>query len=206
MNKINLILKDVVKKNLQQTRETKLRESLEILKNKEGKDLIESYLDLTIKLLKEGYKTNEIHQQLNEQENIMDKLKNFDYLGEFKSTMWDTIKEMCIYWILTFIFKDMKKSTAMNISRLVTNITPLMLLRPFKDLEYCQKYGPELIDGILEVAGRYFMEKISGAEPENETWLQILSVGLGNELGSLIQKTDTGETIANKVCPLIHKN
>lgn len=206
MNKINLTLKEVVKKNLQQTRGEKLKESLNTLNNKEGKELIESYLDTTVKLMREGYKINEIHEQLNEQESIMDKLKNFDYLGEFKSTMWETIKEMCIYWILTYIFKDMKKSTAMNISRLVTNITPLMLLRPFKNLKYCEQYGPELIDGILEVAGRYFMEKMTGAKPENETWLQILSVGLGNELGSIIQKTDTGEIIAKKVCPLLHKS
>lgn len=206
MNKINLTLEEVVKKNLQQTRDEILKESLNALKDKEGKHLIESYLNTTSKLMTEGYDINEIHKHLNEQENVMDKLKNFDYLGEFKSTMWDTIKEMSVYWILTFIFKDMKKSTAMNISRLLTNITPLMLLRPFKNLKYCEQYGPELIDGVLEVAGRYFMEKMTGAKPENETWLQILSVGLGNQLGSIIQKTDTGEIISKKVCPLIHKS
>lgn len=206
MNKINLTLKEVVNRNLQQTRGEKLKESLNILNNKEGKQLIETYIETTAKLMREGYKINEIHEQLNEQEAILDKFKNFDYFGELEGTLWETIKEMSVYWILTFIFKNMDKSTAMNISRILTNITPFMLLRPFKNLEYCNKYGPELIDGILEVAGRYFMEKVTGAKPENETWLQILSVGLGNELGSIIQKTDTGEIIAKKVCPMLHKS
>jgi len=205
MKKVNIDIKNVVLKNLNETRELKLINSYYKIKDKKGQELVESFMNTSIKLMNDGYTLDEINLILFEQantENISNALKNVDWIGGLTSTLKSSLKEMVIYSILTAL--GFKKDNAMLISSFMKDMTPLDLLRPFKDKSHCIQYGPKVIDALLEAIARWGGRKITGSPTEHESWKDIFSMIVGNTVGTIIEKSDTSETIAKKLCPIIH--
>jgi len=204
MSKISLDIKNIIHVNLLESRKDKIQMYYKKLNNMQGKEYIHEYIKINNRLINEGYTMDEINEVTIDPKLSLDKLKNMDLSQIATSSFMDTIKEMCVYWILTIIFPKMDKSLAKNISRFWTNVGLLDILRPFKNKDYCLKYGPNLLDGLLEVMIRYSAEKITGVNSENQSWFDIGNVFLGNLAGTIVKETDTSEMLSKKICPLIH--
>jgi hypothetical protein len=61
------------------------------------------------------------------------------------------------------------------------------------------------MDAFLEAIVRWGGRALTGQEAKNETWGDVVTTILGNTVGTIIEKSDTSETLVNKLCPLIHK-
>jgi len=205
MKNINIDIKNAVSKSLNENRESKLINSYYKIKDKKGEELIESFMKTSFKLMNDGFTLDEINLILFEQDNtanISNALKNVDWIGGLTSTLKSSLKEMVIYSILTSL--GFKKDNAMLISSFMKDMTPLDLLRPFKDKSNCIQYAPKVIDALLEAIARWGGRKITGSPTEHESWKDIFSMIVGNTVGTIIEKSDTSETIAKKLCPMIH--
>jgi hypothetical protein len=206
MKNINVDIKRIVHKNLNETRELKMYNSYYKLRNKKGDELFDSFMKTSIGLMNEGYELEEINKFLFEIEvpsSITDKIKDVDWKGGMTDALVSSLKEMAYYWVLTAI--GFKHSNAMLISSFIKDLTILDVLRPFKDKQNCINYGPKLMDAFLEAIVRWGGRALTGQEAKNETWGDVVTTILGNTVGTIIEKSDTSETLVNKLCPLIHK-
>jgi hypothetical protein len=206
MKKIQLNISEIVYKNLNESRENKLYNSFYNLKDKKGDDLVYSFMNTSINLMNEGYDFDDINNFLYEIEapkDLLNKVKDIDWKGGMTDALMDSLKEMAYYWILTSL--GFTGSTTTIISGLLADLSIVDVLRPFKNKQYCIQYAPKVLDSVLEHLGRWAARKLTGQEAKHETWGDILSMGLGNVLGTIIEKSDTSETIANKLCPMVHK-
>jgi hypothetical protein len=206
MKNINIDIKRIVHKNLNETRELKMYNSYYKLRNKKGDELFDSFMETSIKLMNEGYDVDEINSFLFEDmlpSSLSDKINDIDWKGGMTDALVSTLKEMAYYWILTAL--GFKHSNAMLISSFIKDLTILDVLRPFKDKQNCINYGPKLMDAFLEAIVRWGGRKLTGLDAKNETWGDVLTSYIGNTVGTIIEKSDTSETLVKKLCPLIHK-
>lgn len=214
MNTIKLEIKNIVKSNLQEKRNEKFYESFMKLKNIEDGNLLgEQFMQTSINLMREGYTIDDIENFLNEIENpipgITDKVKSaagdVNWSGMFKESMYSSAKEYVIKWMLDYI--GLSKSApglSTTLSQFFADVSPLDLIRPFKNEQYCNQYLPEVVDGILEVIVRYLGGKVTGTDRNNYEWGGAPSVAIGNAFGAAIKESNISETISTQLCKIIH--
>lgn len=205
MKNVKLDIKKIVSKNLRESRDEILYNSYYKIKDKKGDELVNSFMETSVKLMNEGYEIEEINNFLFEDvlpSSLTNKIQDIDWKGGLTDAMVSTMKEMAYYWVLTAI--GLKHSTAMTVSSLIKDLTVLDVLRPFKDKQNCITHGPKLMDAILEALVRWAGRSLTGQEAKNETWGDVFTSFIGNTVGTMIEKTDTSETIANKLCPMLH--
>jgi hypothetical protein len=207
MKTIKLDIKNIVKSNLQEKRNERFYESFQKLKNIEDKSLLgEQFMQTSFNLMKEGYDIDDIEMFLNEIENplagVTDKV---DWSGMLKDSLYSSAKEYVIKWVLDYVGLSSKlPGLSTTLSQFFADYSPLDLLKPFKNAEYCSQYLPDMIDGVLEVIVRYLGGKITGTNRTNYEWKGAPSVAIGNLFGDAIRKSNVSETISGQLCKMIH--
>ena len=214
MNTIKLEIKNIVKSNLQEKRNEKFYESFMKLNKIEDKNLLgEQFMHTSINLMKEGYTIDDIENFLNEIENplsgITDKIKGgaekVDWSGMMKDSLYSSAKEYIIKWMLDYV--GVSKSApglSTTLAQFFADVSPLDLIRPFKNEQYCNQYLPDVVDGILEVIVRYLGGKVTGTDRDNYEWGGAPSVAIGNAFGDAIKKSNVSETLSTQLCKIMH--
>lgn len=205
MNTIKVNIKDIVRKNLisESNKTNFLNESFEKIKDYKGHVLVEKYIETSISLLNEGFEFEEIENYLNEIDNPLNALGDkVDWGGMFKESLYSSAKEYIIKFILNYIGVGPGIST--TLSQFFADVTPMDLLRPFKNVEYCNTYLPKIMNGVLEVIVRYLGSKITGTDRNDYEWSGVGNVGLGNMFGEAIRESNMSKTISDKLCKVIH--
>ncbi len=214
MNTIKLDIKNIVKSNLQEKRNERFYESFQKLNKLEDKSLLgEQFMQTSLNLMKEGYSIDDIENFLNEIENplsgITDKIKGstekVDWSGMMKDSLYSSAKEYVIKWVLDYVgLSSRLPGLSTTLSQFFADYSPLDLLKPFKNAQYCSQYLPDMIDGVLEVIVRYLGGKITGTNRTNYEWGGAPSVAIGNLFGDAIRKSNVSETISGQLCKMIH--
>ncbi len=205
MKNIQIDVKNIVKKNLNEHYESKLNSSYSVLNEQHGANVIYNFINISKGLLEEGYTIKDIENFLNEEMSLptsLEQLKNINWNGPVKETLLSSLREMVIYSILTS-FK-VREDVAFVIASFMADIPPLNYIRPFKNRAYCDKYMPSLVDAMIEALLRYAGRKITGAKPKNETILDVISMIGGNLGGELTRNSNAGEFITKYLCDYIH--
>jgi hypothetical protein len=204
MNTIKLEIKNIVKSNLEEKRKEKFNSSFQKLREIKDKSLLgEQFMQTSLNLMREGYEIEDIESYLNEVDNPLDGLKDkVDWSGMFKDSLYSTAKEYIIKWLLDYIGFGPNIST--TLAQFFADYSPLDLLKPFKNEQYCNQYLPDMIDGILEVTVRYLGGKVTGTNRTNYEWGGAPSVAIGNLFGSAIEKSNISQTMSTQLCKLIH--
>ena len=208
---MELNLNKKLKEELLSIRRNRLYESLSELKDIEDNDfLIVQYLTKTGKLLDEGYSIEEVQQV---SENIFtDKLTQG--AGAVAGDVWSNtnildalfggglgmIKEQIIRWVLTQL--GVGKGAANAMAAALEQMDPRDLLRVFKTPELCTQKMPAISDAVMAGIRGYlqFGEKSVGLNVADQG-----KSALGNIVDELIQQSNLGETIGNKLCGAIWK-
>lgn len=206
-NTLNIILKE----ELLNIRKNKLQESLSILEDIEDKDFFfHSYINLSAKLLDEGYEIEEIEMV---SENIFtDKLKQG--AGDVAGDIWGStnildalfggglgmIKEQIIRWVLVQL--GVGKGAANFLAAALEQTDPRELLRIFKSKEFCVAGMPKISDGIMAGIIRYLQFGEDGVKLD---FKDMTKLGVGNVVDEVITQSNIGETVGNKLCELIWK-
>lgn len=204
MNTIKLEIKNIVKSNLEEKRKEKFNSSFQKLREIKDRSLLgEQFMQTSLNLMREGYEIDDIENYLNEIDNPLDGLKDkVDWSGMFKDSLYSTAKEYIIKWLLDYIGMGPVIST--TLAQFFADYSPLDLLKPFKNEQYCNQYLPDMIDGILEVTVRYLGGKVTGTNRTNYEWGGAPSVAIGNLFGDAIKKSNISETISTQLCKVIH--
>lgn len=205
MNTIKINIKDVVRKNLisESNKVNYLNESFKKIKDYKGDVLIEKYIETSVSLLNEGYEFEEIENYLNEIDNPLNALGDkVDWGGMFKESLYSSAKEYAIKFFLNYLGVNQGIST--TLAQFFADVTPIDLLRPFKNAEYCNTYLPKIMKGVLEVIVRYLGSEITGTDRNDYNWSGMASVGLGNMFGEAISESNISNTISVKLCKIIH--
>lgn len=203
-------LDKIIKEQLKKERETYLKESLDSLSDIEDNGFfLESYIDLTVQLMNEGYDIKEI--EVVAEQGIMDKLTSG--AGAIAKDTWDstnvlqtllggsmsTIKEQMINWLLVTL--GMGKGAANFMAAFLADYDIRDLLLMFKSKEHCMQQAPKVSDSLMEAVVRYLQFG------EKETYIKqdYVKLGVGNMFGEIIRNSNIGETVANKFCGIIWK-
>ena len=204
MNTIKLEIKNIVKSNLEEKRKEKFNSSFQKLREIKDRSLLgEQFMQTSLNLMREGYEIDDIENYLNEIDNPLDGLKDkVDWSGMFKDSLYSTAKEYIIKWLLDYI--GMGPGISTTLAQFFADYSPLDLLKPFKNEQYCNQYLPDMIDGILEVTVRYLGGKVTGTNRTNYEWGGAPSVAIGNLFGDAIKKSNISETISTQLCKVIH--
>lgn len=204
MNTIKLEIKNIVKSNLEEKRKEKFNSSFQKLREIKDRSLLgEQFMQTSLNLMREGYEIDDIENYLNEIDNPLDGLKDkVDWSGMFKDSLYSTAKEYIIKWLLDYI--GFGPNTSTTLAQFFADYSPLDLLKPFKNEQYCNQYLPDMIDGILEVTVRYLGGKVTGTNRTNYEWGGAPSVAIGNLFGDAIKKSNISETISTQLCKVIH--
>ena len=202
MNNIKLDIKKIVSENLQKTRKQRLEESFNHIKDiKDVETLYSQILYTSSNLIEEGYEIEEVESIVNgltEQGIIdsalggMEDLKNKDWSGDVKSGLWSAAKEYVINYFVTAL--GIKNETfSRTISVILANMSPLEILKPFKNSQYCTQYMPKLTGSVLEA----FASSIIG----NDNAVKNVS---RNILMDTFSKSNINQVMANDICKIIH--
>jgi len=205
MNTIKLNIKEIVQNNLisEMNRRDYLNESFVKIKDFRGDKLINEYMKTSVTLMNEGFTFEEIETHINEIDNPLDKLDGkVDWGGMFKDSLYSSAKEYAIKWILNYIGVGPQIST--SLAQFFAEVTPLDLLRPFKNEQYCTMYLPKIMNGALEVIVRYLGAKMTGTDRTNYEWSGLGSVGVGNLFGEAIKESKVGKAMSDKLCKVLH--
>lgn len=214
MNTIKLEIKNIVKSNLQEKRNERFYEIFMELHKLEDKSLLgEQFMQTSINLMSEGYTADDIENFLNEIENplsgITDKvkgdIKNYDFGGAFKESLYTSAKEYAIKWVLDYVgISRTLPNLSTSLAQFFANVSVKDLLKPFKNEAYCIQYMPNILDGVLVVVARYLSGSVAGTDRNNYEWKGSPSVLAGNMLGQVIKDSKMAESLAKPLCKIIH--
>jgi hypothetical protein len=207
MKTIKLDIKNIVKSNLQEKRNERFYESFQKLKNIEDKNMLgEQFMQTSLNLMKEGYDIDDIEMFLNEIENPLAGMTDkVDWSGMLKDSLYSSAREYIIKWILDYVGLSSKlPGLSTSLAQFFADRTPLELLKPFKNEQYCIQSLPGIIDGLLEVSVRYLGGKVTGTDRTNYEWKGAPSVAIGNLFGAAIKESNISETISTQLCKMIH--
>jgi hypothetical protein len=160
MKEIKLNIKEIVNENLNNKRNEILEKHFEDIDFYSTEKIINEHINKTIMLLNEGYDLNELDQYMGKANDAIKSVvgPNINYGDMFKDSMYSMAKEFAIKWILDFIGFSPSMST--YLAQGMADLSYKDVLYPFKNKEYCIKYGPNLLDAILEVIVRKYGHKL----------------------------------------------
>jgi len=193
-------LKTKIKETLLEERKRKLEEAFsEVEDIRDDSFKVERIFSIAGKLLEEGYTIEEI--------DVKGELEKIDWKSAMGDAAINTAKEYIIRFILKEVF-GAGAGFSTTAAQFFANYNPLNLLKPFKSMETCMSSEgmPALIDGLLTVMLRYIAAGEIGAD-RNDYSIGIkagVSSYAGNMLGQVIKESNISETLADKVCKLIH--
>jgi hypothetical protein len=201
MNNIKLDIKKIVSENLQKTRKKRLEESFNHIKDiKDVETLYSQILHTSSNLIEEGYEFEEVEtvvNSLNEQGIIdtvlggMEDLKNKDWAGDVKTGLWSAAKEYVINYFVSAL--GVNEFWSKELSVIFANMTPIEILKPFKNAEYCTQYMPKLSGTIVEATVAAVMGKDNAVKNISR-----------NILTEALSESNINQVLANKFCKIIH--
>jgi hypothetical protein len=207
MSTIKVNIKDVVTRTLNEERRSHLKKSYSQLNESKGEDLFKKYFIISSNLISEGYTEKEITQYLNEIDNPlnpnnwgMDKEKIAQGMTD---SIWSGAKEFVIKWACNALGFNETFSTILAQS-LSNKMTPVDLIRPFKDMSSCTASMPKVVDTISEVVIRQAGASITKTDSNNYEWSGVGSTLIGNMFGQAIEQSTFGETLGGMFCKQIH--
>ena len=201
MNNIKLDIKKIVSENLQKTRKQRLEESFNHIKDiKDVETLYSQILYTSSNLIEEGYEFEEVETVVNgltEQGIIdsalggMEDLKNKDWASDVKSGLWSAAKEYVINYFVSAL--GVNEFWSKELSVIFANMSPIEILKPFKNTQYCTQYMPKLSGTIIEATAAAVMGKDNGVKNVSR-----------NILLDAFSKSNLNQTLANELCKIIH--
>ena len=201
MNNIKLDIKKIVSENLQKTRKQRLEESFNHIKDiKDIETLYSQILYTSSNLIEEGYEFEEVETVVNgltEQGIIdsalggMEDLKNKDWASDVKSGLWSAAKEYVINYFVSAL--GVNEFWSKELSVIFANMSPIEILKPFKNTQYCTQYMPKLSGTIIEATAAAVMGKDNGVKNVSR-----------NILLDAFSKSNLNQTLANELCKIIH--
>ena len=201
MSNIKLDIKKIVSENLQKTRKQRLEESFNHIKDiKDVETLYSQILYTSSNLIEEGYEIEEVESVVNglTKEGIIDSalggmedLKNRDWAGDVKTGLWSAAKEYVINYFVSAL--GVNEFWSKELSVIFANMSPIEILKPFKNTQYCTQYMPKLSGTIIEATAAAVMGKDNGVKNVSR-----------NILLDAFSKSNLNQTLANELCKIIH--
>jgi len=201
MNNIKLDIKKIVSENLQKTRKQRLEESFNHIKDiKDVETLYSQILYTSSNLIEEGYEFEEVETIVNSltEQGIVDSalgnmedLKNRDWAGDVKSGLWSAAKEYVINYFVSAL--GVNEFWSKELSVIFANMSPIEILKPFKNMEYCTQYMPKLSGTIVEATVAAVMGKDNTVKNISR-----------NILTEALNESNINQVLANKFCKIIH--
>ena len=201
MNNIKLDIKKIVSENLQKTRKQRLEESFNHIKDiKDVETLYSQILYTSSNLIEEGYEFEEVETVVNSltEQGIIDSalggmedLKNKDWASDVKSGLWSAAKEYVINYFVSAL--GVNEFWSKELSVIFANMSPIEILKPFKNTQYCTQYMPKLSGTIIEATAAAVMGKDNGVKNVSR-----------NILLDAFSKSNLNQTLANELCKIIH--
>lgn len=201
MDNIKLDIKKIVSENLQKTRKQRLEESFNHIKDiKDVETLYSQILYTSSNLIEEGYEFEEVETVVNSltEQGIIDSalggmedLKNKDWASDVKSGLWSAAKEYVINYFVSAL--GVNEFWSKELSVIFANMSPIEILKPFKNTQYCTQYMPKLSGTIIEATAAAVMGKDNGVKNVSR-----------NILLDAFSKSNLNQTLANELCKIIH--
>lgn len=201
MNNIKLDIKKIVSENLQKTRKQRLEESFNHIKDiKDIETLYSQILYTSSNLIEEGYEIEEVESVVNglTKEGIIDSalggmedLKNRDWAGDVKTGLWSAAKEYVIKYFVGAL--GVNEFWSKELSVIFANMSPIEILKPFKNAQYCTQYMPKLAGTIIEATVAGYMGKDNAVKNISR-----------NILTEAFNESNINQVLANKLCKIIH--
>jgi hypothetical protein len=202
MKEIKLNIKDVVKRNLNETRNKILEESFnQLVLSNTKENIVEKYINVSSQLIEIGYTNDEIQSYLNEAIELpfSDKV---DYGKLIGGGIWSEVKEYAIRWILEAL--GMKGNLAQQLSIALADTNPLDLIRIFKNRQLCETHMTHIADSVVELLVRNLGGSLAG-KTLNIRSSNVGTAAVGNIVGEAIRNSNIGESIRDVMCKVIHK-
>lgn len=203
-------IKETVKKVVLEHRKMKLEETFADLREiRDINFLVESFNSSFVGLLNEGYNPNEIMEFINEADifpTSTEEFKNLDFKKIMGDALLSNVKEYVIRFVLTRVFGAGQEFSTFA-AQVFADLSPLELLKPFKDEQMCRSSMPKIADSLLEVLSRYIGGSVAGTNNRNSYGLNVTDIAsstAGNIFGEIIRDSNVGETIADKFCSVVH--
>lgn len=201
MNNIKLDIKKIVSENLQKTRKQRLEESFNHIKDiKDVETLYSQILYTSSNLIEEGYEFEEVETVVNSltEQGIIDSalggmedLKNKDWKQDVKTGLWSAAKEYVINYFVSAL--GVNEFWSKELSVIFANMSPIEILKPFKNAEYCTQYMPKLSGTIVEATVAAVMGKDNAVKNITR-----------NILTEALSESNINQVLANKFCKIIH--
>jgi hypothetical protein len=195
-------LKEKIKLTLVEERTRKLDESYAEFKDIPKESFpMEKYITISSKLLDEGYTINEI-----ESTDVSKQLNTFDWKKGMGDSAVSSSKEYVIRFVLTAVFGKEHPDLITTASQIMADISPLDMLKPFKNEQYCIQYFPKISNAILEAMVRYYGGQKLGID-RNNYGINVGGVAStlgGNFIGEIIQQSNISQVISDKFYKFIH--
>ncbi len=199
-------IKNIVSNILTEERKKRLTESFNELNDiKDGNYLIERYISITQKLVKEGYDIDEIEIPDSVKNLVPNQLKTDDVKSALSDALAISAKEYIIRFVLKEIF-GAGPSFSTYAAQLFADWNPLDLLKIFKNQQECDAAFPLLSDRLITMLVRYIASGEVGGNQNNYgvNFSGMGSTYLGNLFGEVVKESNVSETVANKFCKFIH--
>lgn len=158
MNNITVNIKNIVSENLNEVRKKKLNESFDFSDVKTKEELIHRYVETSIKLINEGYSLNDITSKLSDANSTLKDKTNLDFGDAFVESLYSTGKEFAIKWLLDYL--GFNPTLSRMLAQGLADLTIRDIILPWKNMQYCQKHMPNLLDAVLEVFVRTQASKL----------------------------------------------
>jgi hypothetical protein len=205
MNNIKLDIKKIVSENLQKTRKQRLEESFNHIKDiKDVETLYSQILYTSSNLIEEGYEFEEVETVVNSltEQGIVDKalggalgtmedLKNKDWSGDVKAGLWSAAKEYVINYFVSAL--GVNEAWSRSLSIIFADMSPIEILKPFKNEQYCTQYMPKLAGAVIEATVAGYMGKDNAVKNITR-----------NILTEALSESNTAQILSNKFCKIIH--
>ena len=201
MSNIKLDIKKIVSENLQKTRKQRLEESFNHIKDiKDVETLYSQILYTSSNLIDEGYEIEEVESVVNglTKEGIIDSalggmedLKNVDWAGDVKKGLISAAKEYVINYFVSAL--GVNETWSRSLSIIFSNMSPIEILKPFKNEKYCTQYMPKLAGTIIEATVAGYLGKDNAAKNITR-----------NILTEALNESNINQVLSNKFCKMIH--
>lgn len=188
MNNITVNIKNIVSENLNEVRKKKLNESFDFSDVKTKEELIHRYVETSIKLINEGYSLNDITSKLSDANSALKDKTNLDFSSAFTESLYSTGKEFAIKWLLDYL--GFNPTISRMLAQGLADLTIRDIILPWKNMQYCQKHMPNLLDAVLEVWVRNEGSKIFRRDKTKERDAEELRKQRDSEILRSVDKSN----------------
>lgn len=220
MKEVKLLIKEELRKV---QRQEHIINVYSPLKESTEDKIISDYINITSKLLDEGYRYEELDIIL--EGDLYDRVKSgfksglegggvidmanktwnkTNVGGALSGGLMSAIKERIILGILNYL--GLKGTIVKDLVVAFNDFDVREILYPFKNKEYCLQYSPKLMDALSEVLLSHVIEKQTPTDFKTSTDPNNMAkIGIRNVIAQALKQSNFGETLGSKFCSTIWK-